>query len=119
FETPVFQSICLYFILWLYYYCQIFLYLLKAKQDILSQKSNMKIVIELNKSNGNQGNGFEIVVYCNHLRVRKQKIIGYSKIEHFNEEMQLINEKHPDYEELLPRLMNLKLKARKIMRKGT
>jgi len=47
----------------------------------------MKIVIELNKSNGNQGNGFEIVVYCNHLRVRKQKIIGYSKIEHFNEEM--------------------------------
>src|SRR5690606_33597923 len=78
----------------------------------------MKIVIKLNKSNGDRGNGFEIVVYCNHLRNRKQKVIGYSNIAHFNEEMQLVNEKHPDYEELLPRLMDIKLKARKIISSG-
>lgn len=78
----------------------------------------MKIVIKLNKSNGDRGNGFEIVVYCNHLRNRKQKVIGYSNIAHFNEEMQLVNEKHPDYEELLPRLMDIKLKARKIIASG-
>ena|SRR5690606_3971973 len=78
----------------------------------------MKIVIKLNKSNGDRGNGFEIIVYCNHLRTRKQKVIGYSKIEHFNEDMQLVNEKHPDYEELLPRLMAVKLKARKIIASG-
>lgn len=78
----------------------------------------MKIVIKLNKSNGDRGNGYELVVYCNHLRERKQKVIGYSKIEHFNQEMQLITEKHPDYEELLPRLMDIKLKARKLIAKG-
>lgn len=78
----------------------------------------MKIVIKLNKSNGDRGNGYELVIYCNHLRERKQKLIGFSKLEHFNEEMQLINEKHPDYEDLLPRLMDLKLKARKIIAKG-
>lgn len=78
----------------------------------------MKIVIKLNKSNGDRGNGYEIIVYCNHLRTRKQKVIGYSKIAHFNEDMQLINEKHPDYEELLPRLMDIKLKARKIITSG-
>lgn len=78
----------------------------------------MKITIKLNKSNGDRGNGFEIVVYCNHLRERKQKVIGFSKLEHFNEEMQLINEKHPDYEELLPRLMDLKLKSRKLIASG-
>lgn len=78
----------------------------------------MKIVIKLNKSNGDRGNGYELIIYCNHLRERKQKVIGFSKLEHFNEEMQLINEKHPDYEELLPRLMDLKLKARKLLAKG-
>lgn len=78
----------------------------------------MKIVIKLNKSNGDRGNGYELIVYCNHLRERKQKVIGFSKLEHFNEEMQLINEKHPDYEDLLPRLMDLNLKARKLLVKG-
>lgn len=78
----------------------------------------MKIAIKLNKSNGDRGNGYEIVVYCNHLRNRKQKVIGYSKVNHFNEEMQLVNEKHPDYEELLPRLMDLKIKARKLIATG-
>ena len=78
----------------------------------------MKIVIKLNKSNGDRGNAYELIVYCNHLRERKQKVIGFSKLEHFNEEMQLINEKHPDYEDLLPRLMDLKLKARKLLVKG-
>lgn len=78
----------------------------------------MKIAIKLNKSNGDRGDGFEIIVYCNHLRQRKQRVIGFSKIEHFNEEMQLVNEKHPDYEVLLPRLMDLKLKARKILASG-
>ncbi len=32
--------------------------------------------------------------------------------------MQLVNEKHPDYEELLPRLLDIKLKARKIIASG-
>lgn len=79
----------------------------------------MKITIKLNKSNGDrQGNGYEIVVYCSHLRKRKQKIIGYSKVEHFNSEMQLVNEKHPEYDELIPRLMDLKIKARKVIASG-
>jgi len=62
----------------------------------------MKIVIKLNISNGERAEGYELVVYVNHLRKRKQKIIGYSKVNHFNEQMQLVNEKHPDYDELLP-----------------
>lgn len=78
----------------------------------------MKIAIKLNKSNQDRGNGYEIVVYCNHLRQRKQRVIGYSKIEHFNEEMQLVNEKHPDYDVLMPRLMDLKLKIRKLIATG-
>lgn len=78
----------------------------------------MKIVIKLNKSNGERAEGYELVVYVNHLRTRKQKIIGYSKINHFNEQMQLVTDDHPDYDELLPRLMEIKLKARKLIASG-
>lgn len=34
---------------------------------------------------------------------------------HFNEDIPLVNEKHPDYEELLSGLMNIRLKVRKII----
>lgn len=78
----------------------------------------MKIVIKLNVSNGERVEGYELVVYVNHLRKRKQKVIGYSKVNHFHEQMQLVTEDHPDYDELLPRLMEIKLKARKIIASG-
>ncbi len=78
----------------------------------------MKIDLKLHLSKGDKGNGFPLVVSFSNKGVRKQKLIGYSKVEHFNDEMQLINELHPDYDDLLPRLMAYKLKARRIMAKG-
>lgn len=60
----------------------------------------MKITLKLNKSNGNRGNGFELVLYASHLQKRRQKVIAYSNIEHFNEDMQLITDDHPDYDML-------------------
>lgn len=78
----------------------------------------MKISIKLNKSNGDRGNGYELVLYASHLQKRRQKVIAYSKIEHFNEDMQLVNDKHPDYDVLMPRLMDIKLKIRKVLASG-
>jgi|GEM_PF-1336722 len=79
----------------------------------------MKIAVKLNKSNGDRGDGYELVLYVNHLRKRRQKAFAYSKIEHFNEEMQLITENHPDYDVLMPRLMEIKLKIRKVLASGS
>lgn len=79
----------------------------------------MKISIKLYKPNKDRGDGFEIVLYVNHLRNRRQRVIGYSKIEHFNDEMQLITDKHPDYDILMPRLMEMKLKIRKVLASGS
>src|SRR5690606_29606231 len=79
----------------------------------------MKINIKLNKSNGDRGNGYELVLYASHLQKRRQKVIAYSKIEHFNEDVQLITEKHPDYDFLMPRLMAMKIKIRKVLASGS
>jgi len=78
----------------------------------------MTIEIKLLIDQPDNGEGFPIVVRVSHRGKRKQKLVAHSKVNHFNEQMQLVNEKHPDYDELLSRLMEIKLKSRKIIALG-
>lgn len=78
----------------------------------------MTIEIKILTEKSDTGEGFPLVVRVSNKGKRKQKIVAHSKVKHFNEQMQLVNEDHPDYDELLPRLMEIKLKARKIIASG-
>ncbi len=78
----------------------------------------MTIEIKILTEKSDTGEGFPLVVRVSNKGKRKQKIVAHSKLKHFSEQMQLVTEDHPDYDELLPRLMEIKLKARKIIASG-
>jgi len=78
----------------------------------------MTIEIKLLTDKADTGEGFPVVVRVSNKGKRKQKIVAHSKINHFNEQMQLVTDDHPDCDELLPRLMEIKLKARKLIASG-
>lgn len=75
----------------------------------------MKIEIKLIKSKIEKPDGFPLVIDISHKGTRRQKILCYSKIEHFNEDAKMISSKHPDYDIMAPIIMDLKIKSRKIM----
>jgi hypothetical protein len=70
--------------------------------------------------NKKQANGvFRIVVKINHKspgvkNTTIQKIIGHSKLKDFDQENEFLKKSHPDYEFLAPKILNLKLRAKKL-----
>jgi hypothetical protein len=59
--------------------------------------------------------GFPLAVSINHQSKRKRKNIAFCHEKHFIQDGKTISEKHPDYDILAPILMNIKIKARKII----
>ncbi|MNQ88959.1 hypothetical protein D3C85_1042500 [compost metagenome] len=54
-------------------------------------------------------------MYVSHQGKRKRKNIAFCSEKHFIQDGSTISEKHPDYDILAPILMNIKIKARKII----
>lgn len=78
----------------------------------------MKIEIKLIKSVKETAEGFPLVVSFSHRMERKQKLICYCKENHFSDSAKMITSKHPEYDLLVPILMEYKLKAKKIVLSG-
>lgn len=78
----------------------------------------MTITVKLLKSEKKTKRGYPLVLVCSHGSKRPKKIIGHSEIEHFNEDMEMITKMHPDYDDLAPKIMELKIKGRKIELSG-
>jgi len=68
--------------------------------------------------NSENSDGFPLVLKITHKGIQRRKIIGYSKKNHFDLDAEMINTKHPDYEILAPKILNFKLKARKMIYKN-
>jgi len=59
--------------------------------------------------------GYPLVVQCSHNDVKPKAVIGHCLKEHFNSDLQLVTEDHPDYDLLMPKLLDIKLKGRKVV----
>jgi integrase len=78
----------------------------------------MKIEIKLITSRKETAEGFPLVVEIAHQNKRKSKTIAFCKENHFIQDGKTISEKHPDYDILAPILMELKIRARKLVLLG-
>lgn len=78
----------------------------------------MKIELKLLKAKNNTPEGFPLVFEFSHKGKRKQKTVGFSKVEHFIEDHKIISSKHPDFEVLFPIINDYKINARKIVLSG-
>lgn len=78
----------------------------------------MKIELKLLKAKRNTPEGFPLVFEFSHKGKRKQKTVGFSKIEHFIEDHKIISSKHPDFDFLFPIINEYKINARKIVLSG-
>jgi len=67
------------------------------------------------KSRKETTEGYPLLVEIAHQNKRKTKTLGMCKEKHFIVDGKTISEKHPDYDILAPILMNIKIKARKII----
>jgi len=75
----------------------------------------MKIEIKLILSRKETSEGFPLVVEISHQNKRKSKTLTFCKASHFIAEGKTISDKHPDYDVLAPIIMELKIKARKLI----
>lgn len=75
----------------------------------------MTIEIKLFLNEKETPEGFPLAVMIRHQTSRKRKNIAFCHEKHFIVDGSTISEKHPDYDTLAPILMNLKLKARKLI----
>jgi integrase len=78
----------------------------------------MKIEIKLITSRPETPEGFPLVVEIAHQNKRKTKTIAFCKENHFLKDGKTISEKHPDYDVLAPILMEIKIRARKLILNG-
>lgn len=78
----------------------------------------MKIELKLITSRKETINGYPLVIEVAHQNKRKSKNICFCKINHFIKDGKTISEKHPDYDIIAPIIMDLKLRARKIVLNG-
>lgn len=78
----------------------------------------MKIEVKLIKTRKETAEGFPVVLEISHQNKRKTKHICFCKDKHFIQDGKNISEKHPDYDLLMPILMDLKLRARKLVLTG-
>ncbi|WP_306354230.1 tyrosine-type recombinase/integrase [Flavobacterium sp. '19STA2R22 D10 B1'] len=59
--------------------------------------------------------GFPIVVMISHNSSRKKKTIGHSLIAQFNQGESNVSKKHPEYDFLYPKIIDLKYKAKRLL----
>lgn len=59
--------------------------------------------------------GFPVVILIRHQNKRKKRIFCHAKLNQFSKESQLVTEKHPDYDFLIYRMLEIKEKAKKII----
>jgi site-specific recombinase XerD len=78
----------------------------------------MKIEIKLLTAKKETSEGFPLVVELAHQNKRKQKTLCFCKLNHFNQDNRMILSKHPDFDVMAPILMDLKIKARKLILQG-
>jgi integrase len=78
----------------------------------------MKIEIKLVTSRKETAEGFPLVVEIAHQNKRKAKTITFCKENHFIKDGKTISDKHPDYDVLAPILMEIKIRARKLILNG-
>jgi len=82
------------------------------------QITNMKIEIKLITSRKESSEGFPLVVEIAHQNKRKSKTIAFCAAAHFIQDGKTISSKHPDYDVLAPIIMELKIRARKLILSG-
>lgn len=80
--------------------------------------TNMKIEIKLITHRNETPEGFPLIIEIAHQNKRKTKSLGFCKSDHFIQDHKTINEKHPDFDILAPIIMDLKIKARKLVLSG-
>ena len=78
----------------------------------------MKIEIKLMRSRKLTTEGFPLVVEIAHQKNRKSKTIAFCQENHFSETAKTISSKHPDYDILAPMIMEIKIRARKLVLTG-
>ena len=87
-------------------------------QHFHEQFTTMKIEIKLITSRTETEEGFPLLVEIAHQNKRKTKALAYCKENHFIKDEKMISKRHPDFDVLAPILMNIKLKARKMILLG-
>lgn len=75
----------------------------------------MKIELKLLTSESLTVQGYPLAINISHQGKRKRKNIAFCLEKHFIEDEGMVSSKHPDYDVLAPIIMNLKIKARKII----
>lgn len=78
----------------------------------------MTIDIKLFDNEPETAEGFPLAVQISHRGKRKRKNIGFCKYHHFIRDGKTISSKHPDYDLLAPIIMEIKIRAKKIVYKG-
>lgn len=79
----------------------------------------MKIEFKLITTREETSEGFPLVIEIAHQNKRKQKTICFCKINHFIAANKMVSEKHPDYDIVAPKIMELKIRARKLILNGS
>ena len=79
---------------------------------------DMKIEIRLNTQKKQTAEGFPLVIYISNKGKRKEKTICFCQESHFVADGKTISSKHPDYDVLAPIIMELKIRAKKIVLSG-
>lgn len=74
----------------------------------------MKISVRLLTSKKPTDDGYPIVVRASHKDVKVQKNIGWAFPQHFSNDAQMITDRHPDYDILAEKILNIKIRARKM-----
>jgi len=75
----------------------------------------VKIEIKLITARKETTEGFPLVIEIAHQNKRKSKHICFCKENHFVAANKMVAEKHPDYDVLAPKIMELKIRARKLI----
>ncbi|MHC0441578.1 tyrosine-type recombinase/integrase [Flavobacterium sp. 3-210] len=75
----------------------------------------MKIEIKLLTAKKETAEGYPLVVEISHQNKRKQKTLCFCKEKHFLRDGKTVSSKHPDYDVIAPILMDLKIKAKKMI----
>ena len=78
----------------------------------------MKIELKLLRAKKETDNGFPLVFELSHKGTRKMKTIGFCLAAHFLDDHKLISARHPDYEILMPYIMQIKDRAKMIVLSG-
>lgn len=79
----------------------------------------MTVKFKLLKNKPKNQFGYSLVVLVSHLQIRREKEIGRAFESDFDEIEGGVRSSHPDYDWLAPMIMDLKLKARKIIAAGS